>query len=1103
MSIGELDATVQAFYEGRGEQQKAAQASLNQFKENPDAWLMVDKILSDAQYPQTKFLGLQVLDNVIMTRWKVLPRDQCMGIRNFVVNFIIQCSSSEEEMKKQRTLLNKLNLVLVSILKQEWPHNWPTFINEILSSCRSSLPICENNMAILRLLSEEVFDFSAEQMTSTKTRQLKQSMCDEFTSIYNLCSEILRTADQPSLIRATLETLLRFLNWIPLGYIFETPPTGVSLIETLRSRFLEAPEFRNITLKCLTEIGSLQTEHNWDEKLVQMFTETLTTISKIIPLSLDLKTTYASSNGRDQEFVQNLALFLCNFFSNHLNVVENLPNRDYLLHGHFYLIRISQIDDREIFKICLEYWTKLVCELYDEMQQLPITDINPLVNLGVSGLANGGAPNPQILANYPLRKHKYTDVLSNLRQVMIEKMVRPEEVLIVENDEGEIVREFVKESDTIQLYKTTRECLVFLTHLDVVDTEQIMSEKLARQVDGTEWSWANCNTLCWAIGSISGAMNEETEKRFLVTVIKDLLGLTEMKRGKDNKAVVASNIMYIVGQYPRFLKAHWKFLKTVVNKLFEFMHETHEGVQDMACDTFIKIANKCKRHFVIQQPGESEAFIDEIVRTMRKITCDLSPQQIHTFYEACGYMISAQGHKNTQERLISELMALPNQAWDQIIQSAHQDPSILQNAETIKVIGNIMKTNVAACSSIGSYFYPQIGRIYMDMLTMYRASSQLIDEAVQREGAIATKMPRVRGLRTIKKEILKLITTYVDKADDLEMVQQTIVPQLLEAILQDYKRNVPDAREAEVLAVCGGLIAKLQVRWTVHTTRFAQVRSTISGEQERSTNDDLQGMMTDQVPAILDNIFECTLDMINKDFSEYPEHRVEFFKLLRAINQRCFPALLKLDQAHFKLVIDSCMWASKHDNRAVEGEGLNMCIELVSNMAEQTDQQTCSAFFQNFYTTILQDVFFVLTDSDHKAGFKYQSMLLARMFWLIQMGKISGPIYTSEQAPQGTSNKDFLQNFVASLLSNAFPNLKGEQITNFINQLFECTEDLIKFKLILRDFLISLKEFAGDNAELFTEDKEVAAQEAKDRERERGMKVGGLLKPSEIEDDEL
>lgn len=54
--------------------------------------------------------------------------------------------------------------------------------------------------------------------------------------------------------------------------------------------------------------------------------------------------------------------------------------------------------------------------------------------------------------------------------------------------------------------------------------------------------------------------------------IQDLLGLCEQKRGKDNKAIIASNIMYIVGQYPRFLRAHWKFLKTVVNKLFEFMH---------------------------------------------------------------------------------------------------------------------------------------------------------------------------------------------------------------------------------------------------------------------------------------------------------------------------------------------------------------------------------------------------------------------------------------------------------------------------------------------------------------------------------------------------
>ena len=29
-----------------------------------------------------------------------------------------------------------------------------------------------------------------------------------------------------------------------------------------------------------------------------------------------------------------------------------------------------------------------------------------------------------------------------------------------------------------------------------------------------------------------------------------------------------------------------------------FIVETHDGVQDMACDTFIKIAQRCRRHFV-------------------------------------------------------------------------------------------------------------------------------------------------------------------------------------------------------------------------------------------------------------------------------------------------------------------------------------------------------------------------------------------------------------------------------------------------------------------------------------------------------------------------
>ena len=66
---------------------------------------------------------------------------------------------------------------------------------------------------------------------------------------------------------------------------------------------------------------------------------------------------------------------------------------------------------------------------------------------------------------------------------------------------------------------------------------------LQMQLSGRDWTWGALNTLCWAMGSISGSMAEEQENHFLVTVIRDLLNLCELTRGKDNKAVIASDIM--------------------------------------------------------------------------------------------------------------------------------------------------------------------------------------------------------------------------------------------------------------------------------------------------------------------------------------------------------------------------------------------------------------------------------------------------------------------------------------------------------------------------------------------------------------------------------
>jgi exportin-1 len=85
-------------------------------------------------------------------------------------------------------------------------------------------------------------------------------------------------------------------------------------------------------------------------------------------------------------------------------------------------------------------------------------------------------------------------------------------------------------------------------------------------------------------------------------------------------------------------------------------------------------------------------------------------------------------------------------------------------------------------------------------------------------GTIATKTPKIRGLRTVKKEILKLMETYIKKAEDLDGVNANFMPPLLDAVLGDYNTNVPMARDAEVLNMMATITIRLGVQSLHHVS---------------------------------------------------------------------------------------------------------------------------------------------------------------------------------------------------------------------------------------------------------------------------------------------
>jgi len=1076
-------------YQGTPQQIAQAQKVLTEMQGMPGAWTRVDAVLTGTDNQMSKYFALQILDNTIKFQWRALPREQCEGIKNFVVDLIVKLSSTNETLRTQKLYIDKLNLILVQLLKQEWPHSWKTFIPDIVKSSNANLCLCENNLNILKLLSEEIFDFSRDQMTQAKIQELKTSLNEEFAGIHQLCNVILAEATVPTLLMVCLEALERFLVWMPLAYIFET-----NMVHAMIFRFFPDPanavpelqpyytRFQVRALSCLSEIGSLSVEQQYDPAFAKLCTQLIAQLAHYLPSDTNLAAMFDTFDESHQEFVQNLAMFLSNFLRKHLKVLEDdhtetLPNgvevktKMVLEEALKYLVQISAIDEDELFKICLDYWNALASDLYGTERQFSSSNtmlggmggggglMGGMMGSGLGDFALGGSPAAVAAPNNPRLKF-FRPVLSAVRDIVISKMAKPEEVLIVEDENGDVVRETMPDIDSIQLYKSMKSTLVYLTHLDQEDTQKIMLSKLDSQVNGKDWDRNKLNKLCWAIGSISLTMSEQEEKTFLVSIIRDLLGLCEQKKGKDNKAVIASNIMYVVGQYPRFLKQHWKFLKTVVNKLFEFMHESHPGVQDMACETFLKIAQKCRRKFVVNQPSETSAmmhktqagghpFIHDILEDLEKTIRDLQVHQIHMFYEALGYMLQAEYESKSQEALLRRLMDLPNRMWGDYIAQAQQNVAILQSTDVMKNVQNILKTNVRVCRAMRHRFLPQLQNIYVGTLSMYKAYSEMITSVVAQGGVNASVTSGVKAMRGVRREVLRLIITFMEHSEDPRTVCDQFVPPLLDPVLGDYQRSIPNCRDHEVLTLMSTMVNKLK------------------------------SAVQDRVPAILEAVFQCTLEMITTNFTDYPEHRLQFYRVLEAVNKHCFSILFAIPEEVFKVFVDAVVWAMKHTDRDISEVGLTILLDLLKNLSSPECPGTAaSAFYQKFFVLIMNEVFAVLTDSSHKPGFKLQAEILTTMFNLVETGMIAAPLFDLSAHAPGTTNPLFLRQHLAALFSSSFPNLVRSQVETFVMALFEKNSDQNAFKTLLRDFLVTLKTFStSDNDELWAEESSVQRQQ--------------------------
>ena len=939
-------------------------------------------------------------------------------------------------------------------------------------------------MKLLILLSEEINIFWRSSLTTKKAYELREKMSKEFIEVFNLCQLIINNSNSvnKNLLIQSIKLFAEYMNWFPIQLSLNPDIMRQTLVN-----FKNLSSCRTETMRCLGNLFGIQMkniskdeENKYRNLLIQMYETFIQIMDNEIVKQKNFAEQYKVILNNNPEKLSgyekmtlNFELCLINFFKANLSYIQtydfpegtrqasdflnvNIPP---ISNGLKYLAQFILIENEEIFKAAVDFWLWFLYKVFtlkDPEDTLDNYD-NLLDNINNNNtIVNKYTKEQyiQYLNESYLYKNCYMKMIDVIREIICVKMTKPLEVKIDIDEGGDIIYDPTKNTVYQTIHENMRDTLVYLTLIDPYKTQSLLQAKVEEQFNIANQSNkidpSLLNSISWSAGCISGAMPESIEVHLLIHFIRTLLGLCEIIKGKGNKAICASNIMYVVGQYPKFLNGHWKFLKTVVKKLFEFMHETFEGVQDFACETFMKISIKCANNFIIKQDQENEEYIRELVRNVSETTKDLKAHQQLMFYEAIGNMINLENNLQKKIFYIKQLMEEKNTQWNQIFNEAKQNINILNNSNIVNGLRIIVLLNERVSFAIKTPYWSYGITIFDNLIKSFIYYSNCINENFNNNKGVDIN---TRSYMIYNRTLIKYLTSLVKNTDDLQMIQNDMLNQFGN-LIETYNKNHIQNKDPNMLLLFSALLEKIQ------------------------------NYNPDVVATIWKFLCFPTIELIKNYFQSFPEHRMNFFILLKSLISNSFESLFRAQNLSFnKDVIDTITFAINHNTPSMSETGLETLIILLQKVVSVGNidlQNIIDPFFSNYFYIIFNDVFNTMTDGFHQSGFDLQVKVIQILINVIDEKRISEGLFNKEE-----NNKTFFLKKLLNDILQSFKNITQVQGEIFCLAIFNNCNDEHKFKNVIRDFLISLKSFIGNNEDLWEEEKKKELELAKQLEEQK------------------
>lgn len=243
--------------------------------------------------------GLQLITHTIKFKWNDFNDQMKAEVKNRLMNIIINLDENTN-IKGPSYLKNSMCLVIIELIKREWPQNWPNLMNDLFEISNKSIEHKKLIFIILKYISEEFIDSEGTQtiqIPSQRRKDINQYLNQYMDSIFEFylnclefCFESINKNDSANLnecidlANTCLDSLSTYINWINMKLILSRNYSIINITLSL----LNHGKLCVNSAKCLIGLSNRKGTAEERKPLLGMFSDAvLAQLMNCIKLSLE------------------------------------------------------------------------------------------------------------------------------------------------------------------------------------------------------------------------------------------------------------------------------------------------------------------------------------------------------------------------------------------------------------------------------------------------------------------------------------------------------------------------------------------------------------------------------------------------------------------------------------------------------------------------------------------------------------------------------------------------------------------------------------------------------------------------------------------------